>query len=406
MPSDADLRTNLPLVVAFHGSGAGDGVAMMALLDEVSGLTAAADRNGFLLVFAIGAGTQTTWGYPGRPASSTSEADDLAYADALLSTVEDTYCVDQDHVSAVGLSDGGGLVARWACSSAHRLSAVAVVSGIYMDEPCRADQPVAVIAFHGVDDPFVPFAGGPLPGDDGTVLPVEQWARGWADRNGCDQAGQPSTEPGSRTWVWDQATSSGDGAAERCAAPVELLAVDGLGHMWPGPAALPPSAVDATALMMRFFGASSRADHVIAASALPAIRSQLMAAWSTDQLASLAGAPGGALFHHDPSGWAVEDISFGDGRWCRRATYGWVIEEVTNWSHFVVTYTVVDEPDECLPSGWSHLQLVVDAVGRTADGRREFVGAYRDVLPGVATRIACDVVGCATDTGLPPPEPS
>jgi len=129
---------------------------------------------------------------------------------------------------------------------ADTFAAIAPVAGAYFDYSTYSpSQAVAVMAFHGVDDNVVPYAG------SGILPAIEEWSSFWAENNGC------GTQP-------DAVVSTGEITERRwegCENPVVLYSVDGKGHSWPGSVMNPSittDEIDATQLMMDFFAAHSR----------------------------------------------------------------------------------------------------------------------------------------------------
>jgi hypothetical protein len=55
--------------------------------------------------------------------------DDVAFVDALLDTLSETYCLDLDRLYATGFSNGGMFAWQAATSLAHRFAAVAPGGG-------------------------------------------------------------------------------------------------------------------------------------------------------------------------------------------------------------------------------------------------------------------------------------
>jgi polyhydroxybutyrate depolymerase len=151
----------LALVIALHGShGSG------AFMQRYSGLSRLADRAGFAVVFPDAAGT--SWRIAGADS-------DVRFLDALLDRLLAGGCFDRRRVSAVGVSNGGGMAARFACAGDDRLAGLVSVAGGYSALPaCRARRPLSVLEIHGTADGIVPYSEAVLP-----------WVRGWATRDGC-----------------------------------------------------------------------------------------------------------------------------------------------------------------------------------------------------------------------------
>jgi polyhydroxybutyrate depolymerase len=156
-------RGRVPLILALHGAyGSG------AFMEGYSGLSRLADREGFGVVYPDAAGSR--W----RIAAGEGDAD-VRFLDALLDRVMSGGCFDERRVSAVGVSNGAGMAARFACAGDDRLAGVVAVAGDYGTLPgCRARRPVSVLEIHGTADEVVPYPGA-----------VVGWLGGWADRDAC-----------------------------------------------------------------------------------------------------------------------------------------------------------------------------------------------------------------------------
>lgn len=143
-----------------------------------------------------------------------------------------------------GITRGGGMANRLGCELSDHLAAIAPVSGDYeYGEDCSPYRPVAVVAFHGTNDPTIPYNGFGVPGQPhesyvriGTPIPT--WAATWAERNGCSAS--PFT-------VFQEGEVSRKGWSDcRAGAEVILYTVNGGTHNW-------PSAVDAAQMIWDFF---------------------------------------------------------------------------------------------------------------------------------------------------------
>ena len=180
---------------------------------------------------------------------------------------------------ATGISDGAIFSTKLACALPGRLAAIAPVAGVNGAKVCGAGTPrTSVLVFHGTADPIVPYEGGRyfagangltcrsrLEGPAGSASSsagcahnrsTPRW-RIWAAFDGCG-------EPPATTWV---AADVQHVTYPHCPAngTVELYRVVGGGHTWPG--AIPVNnfrlgpttgSIDATDVMLRFFGAHPR----------------------------------------------------------------------------------------------------------------------------------------------------
>ena len=201
----------LPLLLALHGAyGSG------AFMEGYSGLSRIADREGFAVVYPDAAGPR--W----RISAAEGESD-VAFLDALLDRVLATGCLDQHRVSVVGVSNGGGMAARFACAADERLAGLVTVAGGYRSLPaCSANRPLSVLEIHGTADSVVPYNGAPGTGA-GAVM---SWLGGWVRRDGC-----PSSP---RTEQLTARVARLDWASCRGGAAIEHLRLAGGAHAWPG----------------------------------------------------------------------------------------------------------------------------------------------------------------------------
>jgi polyhydroxybutyrate depolymerase len=163
----------LALVVALHGAY-GNG----AFMERYSGLSRLADREGFGVAYPDAAGSR--W----RIAAG-EEGTDVEFLDALLDRLQAGGCFDARRVSAVGVSNGGGMAARFACAGDDRLAGLVAVAGGYGSLPgCQARRPLSVLEIHGTADAVVPYRGKPQDRSGDVVA----WLRAWAARDACQAA--------------------------------------------------------------------------------------------------------------------------------------------------------------------------------------------------------------------------
>jgi polyhydroxybutyrate depolymerase len=160
----------LPLIVALHGAYANG-----AFMERYSGLSRLGDREGFAVVYPDAAG-------PLWRISAGEDGADVQFLDALLDGMLTGGCFDARRVSAVGVSNGGGMAARFACAGDDRLAGLVAVAGAYGPLPvCRARRALSLLEIHGTADAVVPYRGTPQD-PQGDVL---RWLRAWAGRDAC-----------------------------------------------------------------------------------------------------------------------------------------------------------------------------------------------------------------------------
>jgi len=260
-PKAADDAKPQPLIVDYHGLSEG-----AVIHTKMSGFSALAEKDGFVVAFPQGLGTPVGW----SAAIGKDSHGDQAFTTALLDQIEQTHCIDTSRVYAAGLSNGAFMASSVACTHADRFAAVAPVAGAQALTPCAAKRPVPLLTFHGTSDPILLFNGG-VDGDYlGNVLagkPVVQKDRpydvngpgypqavaDWATRNGC---AAKHTDTKVTAHVIHRVYSCPAGA------DVELYIIIGGGHAWPGSAFSAAAAkivgpttmeIDASSLIWTFF---------------------------------------------------------------------------------------------------------------------------------------------------------
>jgi polyhydroxybutyrate depolymerase len=175
---------------------------------------------------------------------------DAAFVDALVSSLERSFCINTAAVFATGFSAGAAFTLLYACARESQIAAVATVA---VDFQLGCATPMSILAFHGTKDPLVPYQNGAigasLPGTRvrGTQLNMADWAR----LDGC-HGPVVKVQIGSQVvrQVW---RSCGDRSQ------VMLFTIVGGGHTWPGASptkgfGLTTQQVSATSEILTFFG--------------------------------------------------------------------------------------------------------------------------------------------------------
>ncbi len=259
VPSTADLATPSPVVLMFHG---GSGNATSAIpstcppdaarapdLVAAACLHRVAESEGFIVAYPNGTGSSAQpdsrtfdagggsdgWQCVGGEACSDG-VDEEAYATAVLDDLSSWASIDEGAIFAAGLSNGGALAHRLACTLSPRIAAIASVAGgnqYATTAGCDPETPVAVLEIHGDADPCWSYVEGDascFEGDSGLKIGAEESASGWADRNGCAAGPATATEPD----VDGNGRSTVSTTWSGCQAEVVLLRLEGGGHAWPG----------------------------------------------------------------------------------------------------------------------------------------------------------------------------
>ncbi|MGA9028451.1 MAG: PHB depolymerase family esterase [Steroidobacteraceae bacterium] len=256
----------LPLVFDLHGSG-GSGASQAAL----SGLSAVADRHGFLVANPDG-GVQRTqppaghfWNIPGVPLIGNvtvpdDAPDEVQFISDALDQISAAACVDAHRVYATGMSGGARMASLLACRLAGRLAAVAAVAGVRaglasesdagQPDPasCEPERPVPLLVFHGVRDPVNPYDGG---GYDYWSYGVPAALGRWAQIDQCPPLPvQKRLSPTVTLLRYRNCASGTEIVFYRTDAPLER----GGGHIWPGSrGARAANGLKASELIWQFF---------------------------------------------------------------------------------------------------------------------------------------------------------
>lgn len=240
------------LVLVFHGGG-GNGVNAA----RVSGMSAVADRRGFIVAYPNGSGRGgriLTWnvgnccGY-----ALDHHVDDVGFVRALIDKLTAELPVDPNRVYATGISNGGMLSYRVGCELADKVAAIAPVAGA-LDGECHPSAPVSVAAFHGTEDQHVLFEGGPsisrADTHSRTDRPVRETVAFWAEHDHCSRKKTDTIASGVTLETWGGCV---DGTE------VSLYVLQGFGHAWPGGKRgspwgdNPAAAISASEAMWTFF---------------------------------------------------------------------------------------------------------------------------------------------------------
>lgn len=215
LPESLPQDRSVPLVVDLHGFA-----QWPANQRDISNWDDLADEKGFIVVHPEGTGFPRRWASHSPDEPQTDR--DVTFIADLIDHLSAEHPIDPDRIHVAGISNGGGMAFVLSCELSDRVASIGTVAGLFTHpwEACARTRPVPLIAFHGLDDEIVPFAGGPLDGPLGGTR--------WSD---CD------------------------GGAD-----VILHTIADGGHTWPGGDPLPEfiagytsPAIDATATTWEFF---------------------------------------------------------------------------------------------------------------------------------------------------------
>jgi polyhydroxybutyrate depolymerase len=246
VPPTYAAGTPLPLVFVLHGGGQSPNSA-----EKMSGMSAKADEKHFIAIYPSGTGrlsAMPTWnsgnccGY-----AMQNNIDDVGFLRALIEKLERDYSVDRKRIYFTGISNGAMMSYRIACELSEQTAAIAPVEGA-LNVDCHPAARVALLIFHGTADRLVPFNGGSSPfqiggkRDDKSVAYAVDF---WVKRDGCSAS--PMHSETAEVHV-DKYSGCQDGTG------IELYAIQGGHHMWPG-LAISGNSIPATDLIWSFFAA-------------------------------------------------------------------------------------------------------------------------------------------------------
>lgn len=242
LPTGYTGNDPLPLVLNWHGHGSN--AVQQAVYSELEAKGPAA---GYAVITPQGTGDPALWNILTR-----TGLDDVGFAEDLIAWAGGNLCIDADRVYSTGISNGAGMSGYLACEVPRRVAAIAPVAGVNLVAPCPGP-PMSVIAFHGLADQVVPYAGGEIMGRrDLPFSGVDEAMAGWAERGGC--GGEPTEEQASAHVERRSYPGCTDGV------DVVLYRIAGGGHTWPGSIDVPrlgpvTDEIDATDLILDFFAA-------------------------------------------------------------------------------------------------------------------------------------------------------
>lgn len=178
VPAALNAAHPAPLLLVFHGAE-GTGASM------IKKFRALADRNGFLLAAPDGLGGRWNARQPDE-IEATGNADEPAFIDSILNTLNKEYSIDPDRIYAAGFSNGGALCQRLAVLPDSPLAAIACVGATLpavLKNQIASAPPVSVLLLAGSNDEFFSSGGSKI----GPFLSVDETARLWAKHDGCSQ---------------------------------------------------------------------------------------------------------------------------------------------------------------------------------------------------------------------------
>lgn len=238
LPPAAKVPGRRPLLVVLHGGGSSG-----AGMEEVTGFSAIADREGLYVVYPDGIGGPHGFGRAWNAGGCCGPpawfgVDDVGFIGRLVDVLQRRFAVDGQRVFVVGYSNGGMLAFRLATSSQRRFAGLAVYAATMpgwgpviapeLDYPLPP-HPMTVITIHSYADPRVPYQGQERRGfTDASFQHVGQF---WAVAAGCSRRGGRQRAFGGSAMVHRFRDCVGG-------TEVKQITLFNWDHEWPGPANL------------------------------------------------------------------------------------------------------------------------------------------------------------------------
>ena len=244
---DPTSAQNVPLVINIHGFS-----QWPANQANVSQWNQLADEEGFIVVYPSGLGIPKRWRVTRTAEDPTGVDIELQYYRDLIDKLSTEYAIDPERIYVNGLSNGGGMSLRLACSLSDRVAAIGGVAGAYLVDLDECAGGVPGIFFHGQADKIVPYEGGPSERFPIDFPYIPAFIDDYAQLNGCDTNETVFLEKDHVQGVRYEGCEPG--------ADVVFYTISDGGHTWPGGNDLPERItgkttheINATRLMWEFF---------------------------------------------------------------------------------------------------------------------------------------------------------
>jgi polyhydroxybutyrate depolymerase len=214
-PKSYNPNRPMPLVLAFHGYG-----SQGKDLASNTGFSELAEQKGFIIVYPDGIDRQ--WNVASNPLFG---VDDVSLVEALIEHLTQTLAIDRRRIYATGVSNGGFLVQRLACTQ-NQIAAFASVVATFPGElqsSCDRETPSSMLMINGTDDRKVPWSG--ERGVYGWMMSVPDSINFWRQHNGC--TGKEVKQ------ILNARVEISRYPNCRNNSEVELVVLKGVGHVWP-----------------------------------------------------------------------------------------------------------------------------------------------------------------------------
>lgn len=183
--------TGKPLVLLLHGHGgkSDDVIGETNVRSPQKVWLSVAEQDDFIVVVpngSIGSDNKRGWNDCRSGASGNPTTNDVSFISQLLEKIHSEYGHNENKVFVAGISNGGHMATRLALEVPDKITAfAAVVSAMPEESNCaNSIEPVSALYMNGTADPILPYEGGEMAGNRGSVKSTEESVAYWINRNG------------------------------------------------------------------------------------------------------------------------------------------------------------------------------------------------------------------------------
>ncbi|MEL6406745.1 MAG: PHB depolymerase family esterase [Chloroflexota bacterium] len=242
VPTTYDATTPTPVILSLHGRGANSfGQAFTTQFNQL------AEQYGFIVVYPQAYDpyydnpevADAVWNYNLGTPIETLTWDDDVFLDRLIDDLALDLNIDMSRLYVNGLSNGGYMTNRLACTRSDRyatFASVAATAPYGLTDLCENGNPAPIMFYHGTADDISPWHGLPMTNPATgqrfyAIAPMPNTLGFWLTHNGCGEAYEqrdiPSEDTGSSVSYLTYTDCPADGGIEI------YVVIDG-GHVWHG----------------------------------------------------------------------------------------------------------------------------------------------------------------------------